>query len=337
MSRPFFSMIIPCYNTGGRVERLFNSLTRQGISKDDIQIIVVDDNSTDKSYLDIVRTYDFNTVITYTDTLIHCPGNTRREGMKFVEGEWLCFCDHDDYYEDEALYKVKKFIENLNHTAYIISTIMNGYNEERQEYGERFAHKQAWLHGKFYSMNNLIKPYNINFKKDLVTHEDIYFNSSCLSVLFSKQKDWDYLDVFTYRWVDDASSITRQQREDRGYLYENFNDYIVSASEPFWENALKTRDWVFVNQIMMTLLHAYFYYESVSFYAGPDNFTDVVEHIRNFILRIIKDFNITANDIIDFVYIDPNKYYKVLQDCEQYVNKFIPKTSFRDFVLRLST
>ena len=336
MSRPFFSLIIPCYNTGEKIRRIFNSLEMQNIGKDDIEIIVVDDNSTDLSYRDIVREYDFNCIFAETDVEIHCPGNTRREGMKYVTGEWLCFCDHDDYFESNALFNVKSYIQNLNHKAYIISTIMNGYDEDKHKYGTVFAHKSAWLHGKFYSMDNLIKPYNLNFRKDLVTHEDIYFNSSTLSVLFSIGQDWDYLDVSTYRWVDNPDSITRQKRDDRGYLYENFNDYIVSASEPFWDRAKKTGAYIYINQIMMTILHSYFYYEAVSYYEGPDDYRDIVEDIRQFIKKVMAEFNFEPNHIIDFVYADPYKYEKVLEDCCIYVGKFIPKTSFKDFVTRLA-
>jgi glycosyltransferase involved in cell wall biosynthesis len=256
--------------------------------------------------------------------------------MSYISGQWLCFCDHDDYFEDNALSSVKSFIEKLNHKSYVVSTIMNGYDEEKHEYGLEFAHKLAWLHGKFYSVDNLIRPYDINFKKDLKTHEDIYFNSSALSVLFELRTDWDYLDISTYRWIDDKTSITRQKRDDRGYLYENFNDYIVAASEPFWDRCLKTREWIYANQLMMTLLHAYFYYEARSYYVGPYGYEDIVNSIRTYIHKMIDEFKITANDIIDFVYADPVKYEGVLQDCCIYVGKFIPKTSFRDFVFKLS-
>lgn len=332
MNRPFFSMIIPCYNTGDKIKRLFDSLVRQNISKEDLEIIIVDDNSTDLSYKDAIKNYDFNVIFSKTDTNVHCPGNTRREGMKYVSGEWLCFCDHDDYYEDNALANVKSFIEKLNHKSYVVSTIMNGYDEEKNEYGIEFTHKLAWLHGKFYSVDNLIKPFNINFKEDLITHEDIYFNSCCLSVIFQLKTDWDYLDIPTYRWIDDKSSITRRDRNDRGYLYENFNDYLVSASEPFWKMAVETKEFIYVNQIMMTLLHAYFYYEAGSYYAGSKEYKDVLNDISIYIHRVIREFNITTDDIINFIYADPIKYEKVLEDCCIYVGKFIPKTSLRDFI-----
>lgn len=336
MSRPFFSLIIPCYNTGDKFKRILDSLSRQNISGKDLEIIVVDDNSTDVSYQRFLTDCEYHVVIVSTDTNIHCPGNSRRKGMQYITGEWLCFCDHDDYFEDNALFIVKSYIESLNHKSYVVSTIMRGYDEEKHCYGETFAHKQAWLHGKFYNVDSLIRPYKINFRKNLVTHEDIYFNSAVLSVLYSLRTTWDLLDVCTYRWVDDANSITRVERTDRGYLYENFNDYLIAAAEPFWDRALKTRQWVYGNQLMMTILHAYFYYEAASYNEGAMAYKDVLEYIRKFVQRFISEFEIRAEDIIDFVYADPNKYELVMADCCICMGKFIPKTSFRDFILRLT-
>jgi glycosyltransferase involved in cell wall biosynthesis len=336
MNKPFFSMIIPCYNTGKRIKRILDSLSLQGIEKDDLEIIIVDDNSTDKSYQEYCKDYDFNFIFAETDVNIHCPGNTRREGMKYVHGEWLCFCDHDDYYEENALLQVKSYIQKFVPQAYLVCTIMNSYDEKKQQYTESFVHKSAWLHGKFYSMDRLIKPYKINFKKDLVTHEDIYFNSCCLAALFSINEDWSYFDINTYRWVEDEESITRQHRDDRGYLFENFNDYLVCAGEPYWEGSKNVNNIHFRNQVIMTLLHAYFYYEFASYYYGPDDYVDVLRLIQRFLYRMCTELKMTPEYIIDFVYADPDKYDKVLEDCKIYCQNFIPKTSFRDFVFRLS-
>ncbi len=330
-----FSIIIPCHNSKTEsIKNLMHSLTKQGIDKDDLQVIIVDDNSSDKSYLDICKTFEdeLNVEYYHTDTDIHCPGNTRIEGMKHVKGGWLCFCDHDDYYEDNALKQIKIYTGNLDHTVYVISTIMHSVDPETHDYVDEFAHKSAWLHGKFFNYNKLIKPYNINFKKDLVTHEDIYFNSSVLNVLFQLNTDLDYLDINTYCWVNDEESITRTIRNDRGYLYENFEDYIICAAEPFMDMAIKTHRIEYVNQIMMTLLHSYFYYEAAVFNEGQAEYSDVLEIIRKFVKNIQNNLGYSLSDIVGFIYADVVKYYVVKGDCEICVGKFISSKSFKDFI-----
>lgn len=336
--RPFFSLIIPCYNTGEMIRRVLDSLTRQGIDKDDLEIIIVDDNSTDKSFIEIAKTYDFNIIFTETHTTVHCPGNTRRQGMNCYTGKWLFFCDHDDYFEDNILPKVKDYILNCKHDPLVICSIISSYNEEKHSYTLKLERKSAWLHGKFYNVDSLIRKYYINFKENLTTHEDIYFNSLVLSYLYREGVPYDYLDIMTYRWVEEITSITRSYCKPgsvRGYMYDNFHDYIVAASEPYWEYAKKNGNPLFVNQIMMCLLHCYFYYEATSYYNGPSEFKDVLNYIVDYIKSMQVDLGYSLDDIVNYIYSDPLRFKQVQEECEISTNIFIPKTSFRDFVYRL--
>ncbi len=331
-----FSLVIPCYNPEKTIFRLFDSLTRQGVTKNDLEIILPDDKSESLDYREKLMTYDFNLVFTETDVELHCPGNTRQAGLELASGEWVFFSDQDDFFEDNALLNIKSYIEsNPGKKMFVISTIMRSYSPEYNECYLDHVHKAAWLHGKWYSMDNLIKPYNIRFCKDLYSHEDVYFNDCCLAVLFRNGIDWEYLDIPTYRWCDNPESITRTKRDDRGYLYENFNDYLVAAAGPYWEDAKDVDNLTFRNQIIMTLLHAYFYYESASYLYGPKDFVDVLELIRDYLMRMINELSMTPEFIVDFVYADAYKYDKVLNDCRIDLG-FIPKTSFRDFVFRLA-
>lgn len=334
---PLFSLIIPCHNPEKTIFKLFDSLTRQCVPKKELEIIVVDDNSTSTDYWTQLKALYglWNLVFVKTDTKVHCPGNTRREGMKYVRGEWLFFCDQDDYFEDNALAKVKEYIETRDKKMYVISTIMRTCDPVTDECKEVLAHKQAWLHGKWYSMKNLIIPYNVNFKKDLVTHEDIYFNSCVLNVLFYLETDWEYFDIYTYRWVDNPDSLTRRTRDDRGYLYENFQDYIDSASEPYIENAKEIGEPIFINQLIMTALHCYFYYEAASYYEGATKYADIIEMIRRYVWRLHDELNYSPEFIVDYVYASASRYDAVRRDCMIASGLFIPKTSFRDFIFRL--
>ena len=301
MKKPLFSLIIPCHNPEKTIDRVFDSLTRQNICNDELEIILVDDNSDNTDYQQTIKEkyYFFNI-------------------------------------EDNVLFQIKNYImENQKKTIYVISTIMRGYDDKTDTAHTEFAHKQAWLHGKWYSMENLIIPYNINFRENLVTHEDIYFNSKVYAVLFKLGIEWDTLNIYTYRWVDNPESLTRKPTNDRGYLFENFNDYLVSASEPYWEEAVKTQNEIFVNQLMMTILHAYFYYEAASYYEGPNSYKDIIQLIHQYIQNVIKDLQITLDDIVNFVYADPIKYKLVFEECVIYSGLFIPKTSFRDFVYKV--
>ena len=325
-----FSIIVPCYNTNPAwTERMLDSFTRQGVDSDQIEVILVDDRSTETDWIDTASKYDLNISIVSTDEdTDHTPGNTRNKGLEYITGDWLCFCDHDDMFEDDTLLKVQEHIHKHN-SPYGICCNMRSWNEKEDKYVD-FVHKQAWLHGKFYNVKHLIQPYNIRFLKGMHTHEDIAFNCSCQAVMYELNTDFEYVDIMAYRWIEEPTSITRGF-PDRGYLHEYFLDYTRAASEPFFKGA-KTGNWWFVNQILMCLLHLYFYYMGAIYREGVERYEDNLEVIKDFYDKIAKELNLTSVDIIYFVADDAKKYQVVRNDCIMHEGCFMEAISFPDFV-----
>ena len=340
-----FSLIIPCYNSSKTIRPLMESLTRQGISKEELQIIVVDDNSIDKSYQKIIAEYENRFQIEYyeTNVTIHCPGNTRQEGLKHVRGDWLCFADHDDQFESNVFRQIRNYINKAKKTVYMVSTIVEMYDPLNNEYmGISYPHYQVLLHGKFYNMKEYVIPSKMCFKKDFESHEDGWFNNTGLAWLINQGKDWDYLDLKSYRWCYEPTSLSRNGNNERGYLYEHFQDYL-DISEPFFpyarveddEDISDTKVW-YVNQVIMTLLHAYFYYEAASYYQGYEKFKDMLEMIRVYLKRLITELNYPKDEIIGYVYGNPERYHRIYSDSARPTGDFVCKTSFRDFINKLN-
>ena len=100
-SSPFFSIIIPVYNTSNTVNRTVLSVINQSFSN--IEVIIVDDCSTDDS-LEILRTYEIRDKRV---KVIHHEKNegslvSRITGMKQAVGKYVLFLDSDDWLEKEA-------------------------------------------------------------------------------------------------------------------------------------------------------------------------------------------------------------------------------------------
>lgn len=318
-------------------------MTRQGISKEDLEIIIVDDNSTDKSYQDIIRTYDFNCIFTKTadDLEVHCPGNTREEGLKHITGKWLFFADHDDYLCDGVLKYVKDYITNTtDHTVYEILSAINYIDEDGNILWQNEC-SNSWLHGKWYSVDNLIKKYDIHFKKDLITNEDCYFNCTVFNILMEIDKDFDYLGVYTYNWVSYPDSLCHrlypEVENDRGYMFNHFDNFITAITEPYWENAVNTKDDRYIRPIISGLLFFYFYYEVADYYKDISMYYDIYWQIQLFIDRVVNEIGLLRCDIVNYVYQDTEFYEKTLNDSFTLLGHFIPRTSFQDFVLKNET
>ena len=95
------SVIVPVYNVQEYLGKCLESLTAQTLK--DIEIICVDDGSTDDS-LAILRDFAKKDkrikVLTQQNQY---AGAARNAGLKIAKGEFLCFLDSDDFFEQEML------------------------------------------------------------------------------------------------------------------------------------------------------------------------------------------------------------------------------------------
>lgn len=98
---PKVSIIVPIYNVEKYLERCINSLIGQTL--DDIQIILVNDGSTDSSG-EIAKEY----AIKHQDKIMYLEkengglSDARNYGLPYATGEYIAFLDSDDYIDKEA-------------------------------------------------------------------------------------------------------------------------------------------------------------------------------------------------------------------------------------------
>lgn len=104
------SVIIPCYNVSKYLDRCMESLVMQTIGIDKLEIILVDDASTDDTW-DVIRQWENR----YPDSIkaVHYDvngriGKARNTGLKYATGEWVSFIDSDDFAEPELFEKLFK-------------------------------------------------------------------------------------------------------------------------------------------------------------------------------------------------------------------------------------
>jgi glycosyltransferase involved in cell wall biosynthesis len=96
------SIVITCYNRERFVSRAIRSAISQRFPRQDFEVIVVDDGSTDHS-IDIIK--DFEDEVT---PIFH-PANgglpaARNTGIRRARGRFVVHMDSDDYFHDELLH-----------------------------------------------------------------------------------------------------------------------------------------------------------------------------------------------------------------------------------------
>ncbi len=102
------SIIVPVYNREEYLDRCISSMINQTFSN--IEIILVNDGSTDGS-AEICDSYAKKDS---RITVIHKPNggvsSARNAGLEIMTGDYLCFCDSDDFFAPEMVEKTLKQI-----------------------------------------------------------------------------------------------------------------------------------------------------------------------------------------------------------------------------------
>ena len=119
MSNYKISIIIPTFNIEKDLERAIKSLITQTIGFKNIEVVIVDDCSTDGTrnlILDYANKYD-NIKYIFLETNSGSAGKPRNIGITHASADYIMFLDNDDEYVDEAceiLYnKIKETNSNV--------------------------------------------------------------------------------------------------------------------------------------------------------------------------------------------------------------------------------
>jgi len=89
---PRFSVVIPTYNREASIQRTLDSCLGQSFS--DLELIVVDDGSTDATLARLRSIDDPRLVVVAQDNA--GPASARNHGMRVARGDYIAFLDSDD-------------------------------------------------------------------------------------------------------------------------------------------------------------------------------------------------------------------------------------------------
>lgn len=102
------SIIVPVYNSEDSLNKCIDSLINQ--TKKELEIILVNDGSTDKSE-DIIKSYK-DKRIKYYKNKNQGIGKTRNFGINKTTGKYIMFIDSDDYLREDACEMLYNYAEN---------------------------------------------------------------------------------------------------------------------------------------------------------------------------------------------------------------------------------
>ena len=338
--RPIFSIIIPCYNSTKTIERLLDSIVDQNFPS--VEVIIQDDYSND-DFMDLVEPYKDKLNIKYFRNkmrTIHCPGNTRRDGLKHATGHWVAFIDHDDMFEPNILLEVLNCINTKAEKHLVVSNFREYHIDEEDPsknwYGKSYIYSSnsTWLHGKFYNLD-FLRNNNITFQEDFESNEDLLFNQTIFCRLLGKGMGYSILNINTYKWVYNDDSISRKMyKTGEFYIDKYFYDYAYASTEP-WYNLVELypeQTETIYRKITFTSLALYFYYQSLYYRKGRKHDRKNRDIFEDFITRIRTTFDVTNQDIVNTIYSDPKVYNQTRETCTGGAGLIVESESFATFM-----
>lgn len=127
MSRLLISIIIPVYNVKPFLEKCLESVINQAYK--DIEIILIDDGSTDGSGMICDRYAEIDNRITIIHKKNAGVSAARNDGIDIANGEYICFVDSDDWLELDYLETIVPILINRKPSLLINNWVRVGTDD----------------------------------------------------------------------------------------------------------------------------------------------------------------------------------------------------------------
>ncbi len=343
------SVIIPVYNVENYLKECLDSIINQTL--EDIEIICIDDGSTDNSpniLQEYQKKYKRIKIITKENG---GQASARNLGIKEAQGEYIAFVDSDDFIEAEMLEKL--YSKAKNNSLDIAMCKIATYNNQTGEIKDNvwyymlgvfrdfekdiFSHKDT----KEFTCNIAVTPYNKIYKTSLLKENNIRFPEG---LIFEDEKFFfdAYLRAKRVSIVDEFLYYYRVSRKGSTVDITKENDYtdIIEISKQIRATFKETGNYedykYLLNNRLIHLQLARFTetspkYKEKFFNLLKDDLTEVLKD-KNLENNLESDVKIRVEKIIksdnlkEFEKLDQDKMFSVVMACynsEKYLDETI--------------
>ena len=219
---PKVSVIVPVYNVEKYLSDCLDSLIKQTLK--DIEIICVDDGSTDNSHkilLEYARKDDRILVLQQENSK---QGTARNKGLEIAKGEYIGFVDSDDWV-DEDFYE-KLYIAAIEKDSDIATSSILKHKKQRKRYNVEYLAtlRATTTNSKFRLCEDNKKRffYTVNkiYKKDFLSKNNILFDENCYfeDVMFATKAIYFANEIVSvpnikYHYICNPNSTLKSHKE----------------------------------------------------------------------------------------------------------------------------
>lgn len=223
------SIIVPVYNVEDYIEKCLNSLINQTLR--DIQIIIVNDGSTDKSK-DIIQKYLDDDRILYLEKENGGLSDARNYGIPYATGDYIGFIDSDDFIEYDMYEKMYNKAIEENSDMVECDFYWEYTNKKKEDIGVLYDNKkEALIKARVVAWNKIIKKEILNKTKIIfpkgLRYEDIEFTYKIIPHL----EKISFVKEPLVHYIQRNTSIANTQNERTGEIFNIFDNVISYYKE----------------------------------------------------------------------------------------------------------
>lgn len=225
---PILSVIIPHKNCPELLKRCVESVPQS----DDIEIILVDDNSDNKTLLhDCLKNINRSNLLFIESQKGGWAGGSRNQGLDIAKGEWIIFLDADDYFLPSVFSSFYKYATTDNDIIYfrhqsVYSDTLSPCvrfpyrNQAIQNYllQPNKKNRNLLMYGDVVPWGKMIRRSLIednHIRYDLIPCcEDVMFISRCAAKAANIEASEEIVYCLTYR----SSSLTMNYSKEKDWI-----------------------------------------------------------------------------------------------------------------------
>lgn len=235
------SIIVPIYNTEKYLDKCISSIINQTYRN--LEIILVNDGSKDGS-LEVCKKYEkIDKRIKVLNIKNMGVSNARNRGIDISTGEFIMFCDSDDWVEprwcevlinsfDENIMSICAIKYNYEYENKKIDNILD-YNKDiiildKKRFFLLYDYAFNSPCNKIFSTKT-IKDNNIRFNQNISLGEDVLFNLEYIDLSNSNLK---YINtcLYNYRFTEEISLTSKYYKnhfEQCTHVYDEIHNFMI--------------------------------------------------------------------------------------------------------------
>lgn len=227
------SIIIPAYNSESYISRCLDSIIAQ--SYKNIEIIIINDGSCDATEQIVFGYMKNNSNIIYKFQENAGSSVAKNNGISFVNGEYITFCDSDDTFDKDY---IKTLIDHLDEETDVVVSGYTNVDENGSFISKRLiSEKPLGIYSCVANCSKLyrtsfIRENNIHFLCGVKVFEDAYFSLSA----FALARKISFAKFSGYNIYQNTSSVTHTF----GKSLSIFDDTIIGLKNI--KRDIKTKD-----------------------------------------------------------------------------------------------